>query len=192
MRQSLRGAREATLPGLLVLLLAGCQTMNQPAMKTVDHVDLERFMGDWYVIASIPTFIEKDAHNAIESYSLNPDGTVATVFTFRQGGFDGPLKRYSPKGFVKDTETNALWGMQFIWPIKADYRVIYLSDDYGETVIGRQKRDYVWIMARSPQIPASNYQSLVRFVGAQGYDLSKLRRLPQQPSAERMLQPAPG
>ena len=148
-------------------------------MKTVDQVDLERFMGDWYVIANIPTFLEKEAYNAVETYSLNEDGTIATTFTFRKGGFDGKEKEYNPKGFITDTESNALWGMRFVWPIKADYRIVYLDDDYTQTVIGRQSRDYVWIMARTPTISDADYEKLVTFVESLGYDIAKLNRVPQ-------------
>ena len=149
-------------------------------MKTVNYVDLERFMGRWYVIANIPTFIEKGAHNAVENYELNDDGTVATTFTFRKGSFDGKLKEYNPKGFVLDAETNARWGMRFVWPLKSDYRIVYLDDDYSATVIGRQARDFVWIMARTPTLPDAEYQEIVNFVGGLGYDTSKIERVPQR------------
>ncbi len=149
-------------------------------MQTVDYVDLERFMGDWYVIASIPTFIEKDAYNAVENYALKPDGTIETTFTFRDGAFDGELKTYTPTGFVQDKETNAEWGMQFIWPIKADYRIVYLDRLYTQTIIGRNKRDHVWVMARSPEIAESDYLELLERVSGFGYDTGKVRRVPQQ------------
>lgn len=166
-----------TVPG--ALLLAACAAKG-PDMQTVDHVDLERFMGDWYVIANIPTFLEKDAHNAVENYALNPDGTIATTFTFRDGSFDGPLKEYTPKGFVRDTESNATWGMRFIWPVKADYRIVYLDRDYTRTIIGRQKRDYVWVMARTPSIPDADYRELLERVEGLGYDMSKVQKVPQK------------
>jgi len=149
-------------------------------LATVERVDLDRFMGDWYVIASIPTFIETDAHNAIESYRLDDDGTIDTVFSFHQGGFDGEPKRYNPRGFLLNTETNAEWGMQFVWPIKADYRIIYLDPEYQTTVIGRNRRDYVWIMAREPAMDAAEYDAIVRQIGNSGYDTNKLQRVPQQ------------
>ena len=149
-------------------------------MNTVDYVDIQRFMGPWYVIANIPTFLEKGAHNAVETYRLNDDGTIATTFTYRKGSFEGEQKEFTPKGFVKDTETNALWGMRFIWPIKADYRIVYLDDDYTQTVIGRQNRDYVWIMARTPSIPDTDYDRLVAFVESIGYDTANLQRVPQR------------
>lgn len=168
---------------LAALVVAACRTAPAP-MATVEHVDLARFMGDWYVIACIPTRIERDAYNAVESYRLHKDGRIATTFTFRDGGFDGPPKQYNPTGFVR-SESGAVWGMQFVWPIKADYRVIYLDEGYTQTVIGRQKRDHAWIMARTPQIPGQDYNRHVRFLREQGYDVSNLRQVPQQTESER-------
>jgi len=170
---------------MLILSLAfygGCATVSQPAppLQMVPHVDLERFMGPWYVIGCIPTFIERNAVNSVESYALNSDGSIATTFTFNKGSFDGKQKKYTPRGFVLDHESNALWGMRFIWPFKADYRIAYLDADYTLTVIGRQKRDYVWIMARQPAISNEDYERLLQFVSAQGYDISKVRKVPQQ------------
>ncbi len=166
------------IPVLLILILiSGCQTLKP--IHTVEYVDLNRFMGDWYVIANIPTFIEKDAYNAIESYRLDDDGTVATTFSYNKGSLDGPLKEYHPRGFIRDKKSNAVWGMQFIWPIKAEYRIIYLANDYSQTVIGRSKRDYVWIMAREPAISDKDYEYILNFLQEQGYDIRKLQKVPQ-------------
>lgn len=170
-------------PVLLLLLasLTGCSTMPaQAPLQTVRSVDLPRFMGDWYIIASIPTFIEKEAYAGVESYALNPDGTIATTFTFRKGGFDGPQKRYTPKGFIVDTTTNATWGMRFIWPIKAEYLILDLAPDYSTTIIGRNKRDYLWIMARTPVLPDDQYAALVRKAESFGYDAKLIRKVPQR------------
>ena len=149
-------------------------------MKTVDHVDIDRFMGPWDVIANIPTFLEKGAHNAVETYSLNSDGTIGTNFTFRKDGFDGKPKEYNPKAFILDKKSNALWGMRFVWPIKADYRIVYLDDDYTQTIIGRQSRDFVWIMARTPTISDREYDERVAIVPSLVSDTSKLERVPQR------------
>jgi apolipoprotein D and lipocalin family protein len=176
---SLRRKAAAFSAVLAIATLLGACASKGPEMKTVDYVDLDRFMGDWYVIANIPTFLEKGAHNAVETYALNDDGTVATTFVFRDGGFDGEEKTYTPKGFVRDDGTNALWGMRFIWPIKADYRIVYLDGDYEQTVIARQKRDFVWIMARTPEISGEDYDRLIEFVASIGYDVSKIERVPQ-------------
>jgi apolipoprotein D and lipocalin family protein len=156
---------------MLLIALTGCAT--GPPIETVNSVNIERFMGDWYVIANIPHAIEKDAFNAVESYRLAEDGTIETTFTFNKGSFDGPLKTYKPRGFIQDKESNAVWGMQFFWPIKAEYRIIYLTEDYTQTV-------NVWIMARKPYIPDDDYNRILDFIKSQGYDLSKLQKVPQR------------
>ena len=160
-------------------LVSACATTTPPTVKPVANIDLPRFMGDWYVIAAIPTFLEKGAHNAKDTYVLAPDGTIPTTFTFNADGFDGPRKSYGSKGFIMDGGAGAVWGQQYIWPIKADYRISYLSSDYTQTVITRDKRDYVWILARTPTIPEADLAKLIAFVGTQGYDTAKIQRVPQ-------------
>ena len=160
------------------LFLAACQS--NPPLEPVEYVDLERFMGDWYVIANIPTFIEKGAHNAVESYRLADDGTIETTFTFRDGGFDGKEKVYTPRGFILDTTSNALWGMQFVWPFKGDYRVIHLDAEYTTTVIGREKRDYVWLMSRTPEPSPGAYEDAMEAIREAGYDMMRLQTVPQE------------
>ncbi len=161
-------------------LLAGCQSAQHPPLALAPRVDLARFMGDWYVIAGIPSFLEKTAHNAVESYKLAGDGSIETTFSYRDGGFDGEAKRYAARGFVLDRTSNAVWGMQFIWPVKADYRIAWLDPDYALVVIAREKRDYAWIMARAPHITEGNYRRMLEFLADQGYDISRIRKVPQR------------
>jgi len=167
----------------LLMLMTACQSTSPLGpIRTEESVDLNRFMGDWHVIANIPTFIEKEAYNALETYEMRDNGRrVATTFSFNKGAFDGPRKEYNPMGFVREDTGNAVWGMQFIWPIKAEYRIVYVNDDYTETIIGRTKRDYVWIMARKPVISDAAYAKLLGIVEEAGYDMEKVRRVPQQP-----------
>lgn len=160
----------------VILLMTGC-TQYKP-IKTVENVDLNRFMGKWYVIANIPTFIETEAYNAIETYEIREDARIQTTFEFNKGSFDGEKIKYSPVGRVLD-DTNAIWGMQFIWPFEADYRIIYLDKNYENTVIGRIKRDYVWLMSRNSQVDEKTYQEIVESIKLQGYDVNQLQRVPQ-------------
>jgi apolipoprotein D and lipocalin family protein len=167
------------IPAAALAVLSACAT-SRPPLATVDRLDLERYMGDWYVIAHVPASIERNAYNAVESYRLEPDGTIATTFTFREGAFDGPERRYTPRGFVRDRTTNATWGMQFVWPVKAEFLVVHHDEARGTTIVARSKRDYAWIMARTPEIPEPEYGALVRRLADAGYDLAKLRRVPQR------------
>ena len=152
-------------------------------ITTVSHVDLQRYMGSWYVIAVIPSPLEKNVYDAVESYRLATDGTIETTFTYRKGSFDGDLKTLRARGFIKDAPANAVWGMQLFWPIKADYRISWLADDYSQVVVAREKRDYVWIMARTPQISDSDLNERITFVAHLGYDTALIRRVPQNESA---------
>lgn len=178
--------------GVAAVLLAACATAppsgSAPLALAAD-VDLARFMGDWHVIAAIPTVFERHAYNAMDSYRLEPDGSIATTFSFNDGGFDGARRRFDSRGFVVAGTGNAVWGQQYVWPIRADYRIAYLSPDYSQVVVAREKRDYVWIMARTPVIADADLARLTAFVAAQGYDASRLRRMPQAPAATKETTP---
>ena len=161
----------------LLLVLTGCTS--HPPLPAVEQLELERFMGDWYVQAHIPVGSEKRAYNAVESYALDEEGRVLTSYVFRQGGFDGELELMQPVGFVSE-ESSAVWGMRFFWPFKAEYLVAYIDADYSETIIARTKRDYAWIMTREAEISEERLAALSRRLGELGYDLSELRRVPQR------------
>ena len=185
-RNRLRPVAAAVAVGATAALLVACQSMvttkERPPLALAPSVDLPRFMGDWYVIAAIPTIFEKNAFSPRDSYRLDADGTIATTFSYRAGSFDGDAKSMSSRGFVLG-QGNAVWGQQYVWPIKADYRISWLSPDYTETVITREKRDYVWIMARTPTIPAEDLARLKQFVQSQGYAAEKLQLVPQDAAA---------
>ena len=169
-------------------LMSSCQSTHpvppstplvpQKAMR--QPVNLERFMGDWYVIGCIPAFIETQAYNAVESYKLDKDGSIATTYTFNKGSFNGPLKAYHPRGFVYDQTTRAEWRMQFLWPFKSAYLILKLDDAYQTTVIGVPNRKYAWIMARTKTLPDATYTQLVGFLKSSGHDISKIRKVPQR------------
>ena len=168
------GRKGALISVLLAAVGSTACSFNSMAVEPlspVEYVDLERFMGPWYVISSTPTFIDKKSYNAIEEYTLAEDGTIKTRFSFFDGGFDGEFKTYHPTGFVRPDGSNAVWGMQFIWPIKADYQIVYLDEDYRRVIIAREKRDLVWLMAREPTIPEEEYQALLARIVALGYDV---------------------
>jgi len=170
---------------LSLALLNACATDRVPPLEAMDRtVDLERFMGDWYVIGfipiSFPFFSEEGAHNGVESYRLTDEGVIETTYTFRDGGFDGPEKRFTPKGWVYDHDTNAEWRMQFVWPFNAAYLIVYLDQDYQQTIIGVPDRNNVWIMSRKPQMSERDYQRMLGYAASLGYDLAKVKRVPQQ------------
>jgi len=144
-------------------------------MPAVEGLDLERFMGNWFVVAGIPTYFEKDAYNPIERYSLNIDGSVKTVFSYNKGSITGPSKSMNAIGFIPDSTKPSIWEMQFVWPVRADYRVVYLSPDYEFTIVGRKKRDYLWIMSRQQPVPEDEFNALMKYAAGLGYNLDDVR-----------------
>jgi len=149
-------------------------------LETVEYVDLQKFMGDWYVIANIPTFIEKGAVNAIESYRLDSKGRIKTTFTFRKDSVSGPEKKYNPTGFIYNRKTNAEWRMQFLWPFRSPFLIIDLDDDYSYTVIGIPSRKYVWIMAREHKMSERLYNKIISNLEKVGYDITQIKRINQE------------
>lgn len=169
-----------------LMLLAGCSLMPPKDFPTAQHVDVDKFMGPWYVIAHIPPSKTKNAYNEIERYTRGDDAdTINVKFTYREGSFDGKQKTMKPWATILPDTDNAIWAMHFYYVLRLQYVVSYVSPDYDTTIIARDKKDFVWIMARTPQISDGEYQSLVQRVKNIGYDTSKLRKVPQQPLSER-------
>jgi apolipoprotein D and lipocalin family protein len=162
----------------VMFILVSCQSSKNPP-PTVSYVDLESFMGTWYVIGYTPILVDKKAYNATEHYNLESDGRIQTTYQFRKGSFDGPLKTFRPTGFVYNKETNAEWRMQFIWPFKADYLILHYDEAKGETIIGHPNRKYAWIMLREPECKEATYERLLNKLIELGYDPELIKRLPQ-------------
>lgn len=168
-----------------IALTGACAPATQVPLRGVSQpVDLPRFMGDWYVLGYIPIhlpplFSEKDAYNGIESYRLDPDGTIATTYTFRRGSFSGPEKKFTPRAWVANPPVNSEWKMKFFWYLPAgDFLILHVDEQYQATIIGVPDRSYVWIMARSPALPAAEYQQLLGLAAAMGYDTARIERVP--------------
>jgi len=166
---------------LAILTLAACSTMpKQPPLKTVDYVDMTKFMGPWYVIGTIPWIVEKNNVGTMDIYEPRPDGKIDIRYVFHKKSLDAPRQEWKAVGRVVDKKSNASWAVQFIWPFEAPYLVIGLSPDYQQTVIGHPSRDLVWIMSRKPVMSDRDYEKTVRDLAAQGYDPKRIVRVPQR------------
>ena len=174
---------EPQLP-LMAALATLVQRPERPAgrsgdIRTADRVDLERFAGQWYVIASIPTPIDRDACNATEHYRIRDDGTVDATYSFNRGSADGRALKIRRTGIVRDDGSNAVWDIRFAGPIAADYRILYVDDDYGDAIVGRNRRDYAWVLSRQAEMPSELLFEHVRRLREAGYDSSRVRTVPQ-------------
>ncbi len=162
---------------------AGCATPTgiRPLGLPQDALplDLERFMGDWYVIAHIPLSPEAEAHEAVESYVLADDGSIDVTFRFCDGASDGPLEIFRLRGWVHDPATGAEWRVRPFWPLSFRYQITELDPEYRVTVVESGRN--AWVMARESSLPESELQAILARLAARGFELADLRRVPHTP-----------
>lgn len=169
------------LLALSLLALVGCSHMpKHPPLRTVDHVDLNRFMGDWYVIGTIPWFVEKNNVGTMDIYNLRPDGKIDIRYAFHKKSLDAPRQEMKATASVINSKTNAEWAVQFLWPFKAPFLIIDLTPDYKTTTIGYPDRSLIWIMSREPVMSENDYTAALEKARSQGYDIARIVKVPQK------------
>jgi apolipoprotein D and lipocalin family protein len=181
------------LAGMLggLLLASGCATstterLHLPPLQTVAHVDLSRYVGDWYEIANIPQSFQRGCTATTATYTLRDDGDIDVLNSCRKGTLDGEEKSAHGRARVVDRATNAKLEVSFFRPFWGDYWVIDLADDYSYAVVGHPSRDYLWILARKPTLAEATFQGIVERLKLHGYETSRLVRTLQVkgPSAD--------
>lgn len=146
--------------------------------KPVQSVDLDKYSGKWYVIATIPTRLDKGWNYTTESYSVRQDGNI-DVFTTYIKEKDTETSILTSKGFPDAKTNNVSWKVQFVWPFKADYLIEELPDDYSYVVVGHPKKKFLYIMSRKNKMSNELYISIVERCIKKGYDIGKLRKVLQ-------------
>lgn len=144
---------------------------NRKTLETVQYVDIEKYMGKWYEIASFPQSFQKGCSCTTADYDLMENGKVVVV-----NSCNTPEKRKvsTGKAWVTDEETNAKLKVQFFWPFSGKYWIIDLADDYSYAVVGHPNREYLWILSRTPKMDKQTYDGILERVTAKGFDTSKL------------------
>lgn len=174
----------------LVAGLSACGTttterLDLPPLETVPSVDVERYLGTWYEIASFPQRFQEGCTATTATYSLRADGQIDVLNKCRKDSLDGEEKSARGRARVVDAETNARLEVSFFRPFWGDYWIIDLGPDYEFAVVGHPGRDYLWILSRSPQLDPGTYDKILERLQAQGYETSRLQRTEQPtPSPE--------
>jgi len=163
----------AALPG------AFAQSRKPPFQKVVERMDIDRFLGPWYVIALLPSAFEKNAANGIETYSLDAKGNIRVEYVFYKGSPTGKKTVMHQKGWIMNKENNTEWEVQPLWPLRLPYLIIDLADDYRYTVIGTNNFKYVWIMARKPELSAEDLDGIMGRLKERGYRTEDIVTMPQ-------------
>ena len=165
---------------ILIFAAAGCSTTGSQ-VKTVESVDIQKFMGDWYVLAGRFTFLEKDVHNALERYTWNKEeDRIDVAFTYNKGSLTGPIKSIPQKGWIFDQKSKAHWKVSPMWPLKFDYLIVALDENYKWTAIGVPDQKYLWIMARDWKDPEAIIAEATQRLDKIGYDTKNMVRVPHK------------
>lgn len=168
-------------PSLLVVSAVPVAAKDAP-LKTVQHVDLARYVGTWYEIASFPQRFQKGCTGTVATYTIRPDGAIDVLNRCSRDSLAGKVTTAKGKARVVDTATNAKLKVTFFWPFWGDYWIIDLGHDYEFAVVGHPNRNYLWILSRTPTMSASVYDGILERLKAQGYDTSRLMRTVQADS----------
>jgi len=132
----------------LLVISQGCSSMTYKA--TNKKLDLDKFMGPWFVQSGRVTFLESGAHNPIETYTYNDSKKMINIdFKYNKDSLTGPIKKIPQKGYVQNQPINTHWKISPLWPLKFDYLVLDFADDYSWCAIGVPSGKYLWIMTRS-------------------------------------------
>jgi apolipoprotein D and lipocalin family protein len=169
--------KRSLLPILLLITMPA--SLPAQALRTVPLVDLEKYAGTWYEIASFPQRFTKGCQGTTATYTTTDKGYVTVENRCRRDSLAGKASFIKGKAFVVPNSGNAKLKVQFFWPLKGKYWIIDLADDYSYAVVGHPDRKYLWILSRTPTMPDVVYSGILDRVKANGYDLGKLKRTPQ-------------
>ena len=154
-------------------------------LLTVARVDLARYVGTWYEIASYPQWFQKGCTATTAAYSLREDGMIQVVNRCHRDSLDGRESVARGRARVVDRETNAKLKVSFFWPFWGDYWIIDLDPEYRYAVVGHPGRKYLWILSRSRTMDPSVYSGILMRLTEQGYDVGKLQVTlqPEEPAS---------
>jgi apolipoprotein D and lipocalin family protein len=175
---------KSTLPYFLSVFMAGCSSAYNYT-KTVPNMNLQSFMGKWYVQAGRFTMFEKETHNSVEEYTWLPDEEKIKIeFHYNQGSLDGKIKSIPQTGWIVDKVNNTHWKISPLWPLKFDYLIIGLGEldplkkQYEWTVIGVPDQKWIWVMTRDPHFPREKTDLIIKEIKEKGYNVENIVYVP--------------
>jgi apolipoprotein D and lipocalin family protein len=157
----------------------------ESSVTPIPSLDVPRYMGTWYEIAKYPNrFQKKCAGSTTATYRLRPDKTVEVINRCRRadGRFDqatGTARQIGASDApILEVRFAPEW-LSLLPMVWGDYWVIDLDPDYQLAAVSDRRREYLWILSRTPTVPADAYKALLGRLASQGFDLDKLQATPQ-------------
>ncbi|MES2827415.1 MAG: lipocalin family protein [Bacteroidota bacterium] len=158
---------------LTIFFLMAFTIAAPPKNAPVASVDLKKYTGTWYSLYSIPTPFDKGSRETITRYTLNKDGYFNVYTTYKKPGSE-EIHSYKSKMFPDEDGHGSSLKAQFIWPIKVDYWIIDIAEDYSYVVVGHPDRKFLFIMSRTNKLPKKTYDDIIQRCKAMGYETAKL------------------
>jgi len=171
---------------LLFATTAGCGTTTAERLQlgelpTVPQVDVARYLGTWYEIASYPQSFQKGCTATTATYSLRDDGELDVLNRCRKPDINGEEDSAHGHAWIVDKRSNAKLEVSFFWPFHGAYWIIDLGKNYEYAVVGHPSRDYLWILSRKPKLDPALYEQILERLEKHGYDRKRLVVTPQRP-----------
>jgi apolipoprotein D and lipocalin family protein len=161
---------------LLFLALATACAQRGVPPRTVEQLDLDRYLGTWYEIASFPMYFQRGCVATQATYSPRDDGQVGVANACRDETLDGAWKRIEGVAWPVVPSDFTKLKVQFFWPLRGDYWVLALDPEYRWALVGHPNRDSLWVLSRTRALDDAVYAQIVDQARAQGYDTARLRR----------------
>lgn len=159
-------------------------------LNVVQNVDLTRYQGRWYEIASIPSrFQPSTGTNSRASYVLREDKTVDVL---NETWVHGKRSHIQGKAWKADpTSPDAKLKVRFmvppflpVFPVMGDYWVMKLDENYQWALVGVPSRTNLWVLSRMKEMSEEIYKEILEHATNEGYDVSKLHKTVQTPGVE--------
>lgn len=148
-----------------------CTAQQTKPPEVVKNVDLNKYTGKWYEIATVPQRFQKGCSCTTAEYTENPSGYIEVYNACKRNGEKSSIHG---KAFIVKNSNNAKLKVQFFWPFEADYWIIDLAGDYSYAVVSGESRKYLWILSRKPEMDEALYNSIVKKLVEKGFDINKL------------------
>ncbi len=160
---------------LLMFWVTAAAVAKAPPLAVVDEVDLDRYLGTWFEIASYPAWFAKNCTGVTAEYSLREGGGISVVNRCYKGALDGKLKEARGRAKVVDPETNAKLKVSFFGPFWGDYWILELDSEYQWVLVGEPKRKYLWILSRTPSLDQDTLDEILSRLPDKGYSRDRLQ-----------------
>lgn len=176
-----RGLVVGVIAAAFAVALMGCSSIRGGGdpPSVVQEVEIERYLGTWYEVASFPIRAQRGCVGTTATYRLRDDGDISVYNRCLEDRFDGEVKDIEGRAWVDDEETNAKLRVRFFWPLRSPYWIVGLDEDYQWALVSGPRRSNLWILSRDPCMDQGLFEELYRSLLDRGFEMEKLEGTPQ-------------